>query len=121
MALRPLMQKSSTDTEKKTMSSLDSTPKLDCQSCGACCAYSCCWPEFVEEEDGDGIPEEMCDCDSGRMKCNGDRCVALIGDIGVKVSCVVYQNRPSVCQEFPHGDVNNCNTVRRRFKLPPIQ
>lgn len=92
----------------------------DCQSCGACCAYSDTWPEFLEEDDGDGIPEAMCDCEHGRMKCIGDRCVALVGVIGEKVACAVYPNRPSVCRQFPHGNVDYCNTVRSYFNLPPL-
>lgn len=46
---------------------------VDCQSCGACCAYSDTWPEFLDEDTCEGIPDEMCNCETGRMKCNGDR------------------------------------------------
>jgi Fe-S-cluster containining protein len=90
-----------------------------CTSCGACCAYSYDWPEFSDDDDLDGIPEELCDCDVGRMKCNGDRCVALQGQIGQAVRCVVYESRPGVCRSFKPG-TSNCNTVRRFFGLSDL-
>ncbi|WP_353850731.1 YkgJ family cysteine cluster protein [Burkholderia multivorans] len=89
---------------------------LDCQSCGGCCAYSHTWLEFREEDTCDGIPEEMCDCETGRMKCDGDRCVALAGKIGQRVSCSTYEHRPSVCREFMPGS-GGCRQVQTFFKL----
>lgn len=90
-----------------------------CTSCGACCAYSHDWPEFCEEDDLEGIPESMCDCESGRMKCIGDRCVALVGEIGVAVGCSVYASRPGVCKAFEAGS-QACAEVRRWFQLEPV-
>jgi Fe-S-cluster containining protein len=91
---------------------------LDCTTCGACCAYSESWPVFGDEPDDlmDGIPIEMCDCDHGRMKCNGDRCVALHGEIGLNVACSIYTNRPFVCRDFQPGS-DGCVYVRNFFKL----
>ncbi|MFP3506912.1 YkgJ family cysteine cluster protein [Burkholderia sp. SIMBA_062] len=89
---------------------------FDCQSCGGCCAYSHTWPEFLEEDTCDGIPEEMCDCETGRMKCDGDRCVALVGKVGEQVSCSIYEHRPGVCREFMPGS-DGCHQVRTFFKL----
>lgn len=87
---------------------------IDCQTCGACCAYSFDWPELVEDQDGDGIPIEMIDCDHGRMRCDGDRCCALEGEIGVAVRCTIYNNRPAVCREFsPTKRIHDCNRVRK--------
>ncbi len=90
---------------------------FDCQSCGACCAFSYDWPEFSEEDNCEGIPLEMCDCDHGRMRCIGDRCVALSGQIGVKVSCAVYAARPVVCKQFEPG-TEECKRVRLWTSLP---
>ncbi|MBK6616280.1 YkgJ family cysteine cluster protein [Ottowia sp.] len=90
-----------------------------CTRCGACCAYSDTWPEFGEEDELDGIPEHMCDSDHGRMKCDGDRCVALVGGIGQSVRCAVYEGRPNVCREFLPG-TTACNQVRRYFGLHEI-
>ena len=93
-------------------------PSPDCTACGACCAYSNNWPEFSDADDLDGVPESMCDCENGRMKCDGDRCVALVGVIGERVHCSVYPSRPLVCREFIPGSPD-CNTVRAYFGLPP--
>jgi len=90
-----------------------------CTTCGACCAYSDTWPEFSDDDVLDGVPEHMCDCDHGRMKCHGDRCVALLGDIGHAVQCSVYESRPSVCRQFLPATAD-CNEVRRYFDLSPL-
>jgi Fe-S-cluster containining protein len=90
-----------------------------CVDCGACCAYSETWPEFEEADDLDGVPEHMCDCDMGRMKCDGDRCVALIGIIGESVRCAIYESRPGVCRRFEAG-AQACTQVRHYFDLPPL-
>ena len=90
-----------------------------CVSCGACCAFSYDWPEFGDDDDLDGIPENMCDCDTGRMKCEGDRCVALVGEIGGSVRCAVYEARPGVCRTFAPA-TPECSTVRCHFELQPL-
>ncbi len=86
----------------------------DCVTCGACCAYSREWPALVGVRDGKGIPPHM--IEDGRMRCEGDRCVALDGEIGVKVACTVYPDRPLVCSEFAAGS-EDCHMVRRHFGL----
>jgi Fe-S-cluster containining protein len=93
-----------------------------CQTCGACCVFSHTWPELGEEDpDGDGIPLELVDCETGRMKCDGDRCLALEGVVGKKVRCTVYAHRPKVCREFsPQNRPHDCNTVRAHSGLPPL-
>lgn len=54
------------------------------------------------------------------------RCVALRGEIGREVSCVIYEFRPSPCREFGalaavgQGD-EACNDARRRHGLPPLE
>jgi hypothetical protein len=53
------------------------------------------------------------------MKCIGDRCVALVGEIGRKVGCSVYKSRPAVCKAFQPG-TDACAEVRRWFKLAPV-
>ena len=84
----------------------------DCQSCGACCAFSWEWPAFIGPGDGEDIPAHM--VEDGRMRCHGDRCVALAGRLGVDVHCTVYADRPLVCREFTAGD-DECLAVRRHF------
>ncbi|HEY3643552.1 MAG TPA: YkgJ family cysteine cluster protein [Xanthobacteraceae bacterium] len=92
-----------------------------CQSCGACCAYSKEWPRFSTEDDADlaRIPPAFVDDTQGRMRCNGDRCTALLGDIGIATSCTVYAVRPEVCRTCLPGD-DACRMARLAFGLAPI-
>lgn len=92
---------------------------FDCQRCGGCCAYSASWPVLMGERDGEGIPEDLIDCGNWRMQSYGNRCAALEGEIGSKVACSVYENRPLVCREFEAGS-EDCRMVRRRLKLDPL-
>jgi hypothetical protein len=92
-----------------------------CQSCGACCAYSREWPRFSTEDDADlaRIPAALVDEGRGRMRCNGDRCAALVGDVGVATACAIYEERPQVCRTCLPGDAE-CAMARQRFGLAPI-
>lgn len=92
-----------------------------CQSCGACCAYSREWPRFSTETDAelDRIPGELVDPGGGRMRCNGERCAALIGEIGIATACAIYAMRPEVCRTCMPGD-DACMMARARHGLPPV-
>jgi len=87
-----------------------------CRSCGACCAYSAEWPRFSLEDDAHLalIPPAFVDEARGRMRCTGDRCSALAGELGVSTSCSVYAVRPDVCRTCLPGD-EACVMARRRF------
>lgn len=89
-----------------------------CRACGACCSYSAEWPRFSLEDDAalDLIPRAFVDDDHGRMACDGDRCSALVGEVGVATSCAVYEVRPDVCRSCLPGD-DACRMARRRFNL----
>lgn len=93
-----------------------------CRACGACCSYSAEWPRFALESAADfaRIPRAFVDDERGRMRCEGDRCSALVGHVGVATSCVVYSVRPDVCRACLPGD-DACQTARRRFNLPPVR
>lgn len=41
------------------------------------------------------------------------RCVALKGDVGVQVSCEIYDSRPSPCHEFQTGS-ERCLQARKK-------
>ena len=92
-----------------------------CQGCGACCATSANWPRFSTEDDAalDLIPAELVNARASGMRCDGDRCSALSGQIGVKTSCAIYAVRPEVCRTCMPGDVE-CNMARRRHGLPVL-
>ena len=70
-----------------------------CQSCGACCAYSANWPRFTIEDDAalDLIPADYVNERQSGMRCEGDRCSALRGEIGKQTACGIYEVRPEVC------------------------
>jgi uncharacterized protein len=89
-----------------------------CRDCGACCAYSAEWPRFSleNEVDLDRIPRAYVDDARGRMRCEGDRCSALTGEIGIATSCTIYAVRPQVCRACLPGD-DACRTARRSFNL----
>jgi hypothetical protein len=92
-----------------------------CQSCGACCAYSREWPRFSTETDAEleQIPPEFVDPGGARMRCHGERCAALLGEIGVATACAVYAVRPQVCRACVPGD-DACAMARARHGLPPV-
>jgi Fe-S-cluster containining protein len=92
-----------------------------CQTCGACCSFSSEWPRFSLESEADleRIPPELVDDAHGRMRCDGNRCSALVGDIGVSTSCSIYSVRPEVCRACVPGD-DACQLARRRFNLAPL-
>jgi len=84
---------------------------LDCQSCGACCAYyrvsfyngEC---DFTEHG---MVPTDLVNTVNPFMVCmsgtqlNSPRCVALSGVIGTNVSCTIYEKRSSACRNFEEG------------------
>jgi len=90
----------------------------DCQSCGACCSFSAEWPRFALESEAQIglIPRALVDDARGRMRCNGDRCSALVGKVGAATSCAIYDRRPDVCKDCMPGD-DACLTARRHFGL----
>ena len=60
-----------------------------CQGCGACCGYSANWPRFSIESDEElaAIPETLVNERQSGMRCEGDRCSALQGEIGKMTAC----------------------------------
>lgn len=91
---------------------------VQCQACGACCSYSAEWPRFSLESDADleRIPRAFVDDARGRMRCVGDCCAALVGEVGVATSCAIYAVRPQVCRACVPGD-DACRIARDHFNL----
>jgi uncharacterized protein len=100
---------------------MSNDPSAQCQACGACCAYSAEWPRFSLEDDAalERIPRAFVDDARGRMRCNGNRCTALLGEVGKSTSCAVYEVRPDVCRACVPGD-DECQKARRHFNLGPL-
>jgi Fe-S-cluster containining protein len=99
----------------------DSVAASPCQSCGACCAYSANWPRFTIEEDDalELIPAGLVNDRLSGMRCEGNRCCALQGKIGVATACGIYAQRPEVCRTCMPGDAE-CAMARRKFGLPAL-
>ncbi len=91
----------------------------DCLVCGGCCAWSETWPVLLGARDGEGIPDELIDFDNQRMQSWGHRCAALEGELGCRVDCSVYLDRPLVCREFQAGSAD-CRMVRRKFGFEAV-
>ena len=92
-----------------------------CNTCGACCSYSADWPRFTLEDDAAiaRLPSQLVAPAMTGMRCAGDRCCALSGEVGVATSCKVYALRPDVCRDCQPGD-HACTMARTRFGLPPL-
>jgi Fe-S-cluster containining protein len=93
-----------------------------CQTCGACCSYARTWPRFTLENEADIalIPEALVAADGSGMRCEGERCMALAGTIGVETACTIYAVRPIVCRDCLPGD-DACTMARAARGLPAIQ
>lgn len=112
------------------MSTMNFNP---CVECGACCALyraSFYWAE-VDDFTPDGVPTALTRKLTPFRSCmlsteaDGLRCIALAGIIGKKVSCSIYENRSSVCRDFPpsweNGERNErCDAARAVFQLKPL-
>lgn len=61
----------------------------------------------------------MVDPGLGFMRCEGERCSALIGKVGVSTSCAVYADRPEVCRTCVPGD-EACLMARAKYGLSAI-
>ncbi len=105
-----------------------STPAADamiaispCQECGACCAHSSEWPRFSLETDADLmlLPEHLVSASLGGMRCDGNRCCALLGEIATWTSCSIYDRRPLVCRDCQPGD-DACSIARTSVGLPVL-
>ena len=104
-----------------------------CLQCGACCALfraSFYWAETDEFTPGGVLSEMTVKLNDFLVAMKGTeqqppRCAALIGAIGQKVFCSVYERRSSVCREFEpswqnHRSNPRCNQARLAWGLKPL-
>lgn len=105
-----------------------------CITCGACCAFfraSFYWGES-DLAVSNGVPSSMTVSISDfRLVMKGTRgsnprCIALMGIIGKKVHCSIYDRRSTVCRDFmpswQDGKPNEgCDRARRKWGLSPLQ
>ena len=102
-----------------------------CERCGTCCAFfpvkfsRTTDPLFCGSSALLSLSSAMGEHDLVMNGTNGrnPRCIALVGQVGVRVSCGIYDQRPSCCRDFmpawDHGDFNSlCNRSRAAYGLP---
>lgn len=106
--------------------SLTSQRTDPCQTCGACCAnFRVDFSIYELDEHGGTVPSTMADVINGTMcRMRGTdyvpiRCCALIGKVGEKASCGIYEWRPGPCRELEPGSYG-CERARARHGLPEL-
>lgn len=94
-----------------------------CLACGACCAsFRVDYAAEEHEPQGGPVPEGLADpvtsftCRMRGTDHASPRCAALTGRIGERVSCAIYEWRPSPCREFEAGS-EACQRARARHGL----
>ena len=105
-----------------------------CLSCGACCAHyrvSFYWAEADDFTCG-GVPVELTErLSSLRIVMKGTNqpnpyCSALMGELGHRVECAIYLNRPQVCRNL-HSSWSagradeKCDQARMSIGLAPLE
>ena len=103
-----------------------------CLDCGACCShYVVNFPKKESQSNNGWVPVKFTEkFDSktinmiGRKKYAGSPCICLSGEVGKKVSCDIYESRPSVCRDFnimsASGVQNSkCKKARKAKGLTP--
>ncbi len=97
-----------------------------CRQCGACCAsYRVDFSIVETEAAGGAVPDSLTDlvrAGIGRMRGTDHarpRCAALSGRIGERVTCAIYEWRPSPCHELQPG-CDACNRARQLHGLPAL-
>lgn len=103
-----------------------------CITCGACCAFFRCSFYWRETEEGGGtVPDQLTeDLTEHRKVMRGTdarnpRCIALMGDIGDRVYCAIYDRRSTTCRIFipswENGEHNpDCDRARAAHGLRPL-
>jgi len=106
-----------------------------CQSCGACCALYkvVVLTSETDNQPGGIVPEDLT-VPSGKNKrlmkgteTFSKRCAALDGTVGAKVTCRVYEQRPSSCRNFPgsweilRGSNPLCDRARAIYGMLPFE
>ena len=108
---------------------MDTSP---CCRCGACCAsFRVTLPRVELDGQGGHVPAVLTEPYTPTTACMREhpdtpgRCIALEGQVGIRVHCTIYPRRPAACSEFAPlaalgiGD-EACDEARRRQGLPPL-
>jgi uncharacterized protein len=105
-----------------------------CLSCGACCAlFKVVFDQIESDENQGGIVPAAFALKINPTQCVmrgtsgfNKRCAALQGRVGERVSCAIYDRRPSTCKAFHAAwerDIVNpvCNRARATYGLQPFE
>lgn len=93
-----------------------------CRACGACCDFPEPWSVVdLTMADTVRIPAAMTTHSWGnrvKMRREGNRCVALVGTIGLDARCSIYDIRPEVCRDYdPDARTKDCEVCRNQHGL----
>lgn len=97
-----------------------------CLDCGACCAaLRVDFSVHERSSNGGSVPDGLTvDVTDSVCRMRGTdhgqpRCAALVGTLGIRVECAIYEWRPSPCREFAVGS-DACQWARRRHGYPVL-
>jgi Fe-S-cluster containining protein len=82
---------------------------------------------FSLESDADlnRFPCPYVDRSGGRMRCSGNRCVTLVGEVGISTACAIFAVRPHVCRSCVPGDEaavrHGDASIFRRLTVPGVE
>ncbi len=98
-----------------------------CLTCGACCAsFRVDFSVYEYEVNGGRVPAGLADeindftCRMRGTDYARPRCAALMGTVGEKAACGIYEWRPSPCREFAAGS-EPCNRARVRHGMAELE
>jgi Fe-S-cluster containining protein len=103
-------------------------PVPECTNCGACCAAfvrvplepsssvpeDATWKITAEAIDDSLVVDRFI-----KRRSDDFVCSRLEGELGVKVSCGIYEDRPKTCRTFEAGS-DRCHAIRRAYGLEPF-
>jgi len=111
--------------------------KPDCRACGLCCAALYAdnesWADLTDEDiaalpkrwkkyalpvtPGWAFTENHYAFATKYDKDGNTVCVGLKGTLARKVSCALYENRPSVCRDSIQPGNKDCKTLRSKYAM----
>jgi Fe-S-cluster containining protein len=109
--------------------------RFDCQSCGACCCNSDenraeLYRDYVQVAHRSSLAKHPALLSKLtvlnargerhlRLIGREQRCAALRGELGARVSCIIYELRPEGCRKVEPGS-KECRRARRERGVDPV-
>lgn len=104
-----------------------STPIPECLTCGVCCAFALMVTVTPKESDRlNNYWDITLDASEKDITINRvlprsletGHCSFLNGNLGVKIDCEIYEDRPHPCRDFDVGS-DKCHAYRRMYGIEP--